>query len=219
MSYPNSPTGAVAPRSFFERCLTYSEKYGTLLVSDEAYIDIFFTEEPPPSLLQVARERVVAFFSLSKRSAMTGWRVGWLIVPEDFINPVEKLAQNIFISTPTHSQYAALAAFSEESLFELENRRQAFEKRRDFLYTQLQKLGFDIAIKPEGAFYIYANCARFTDDSFQFAKDLLEQEGVAVTPGKDFGNNQSNNYIRFAYTASIAKMSLAMERLERFICR
>ena len=87
------------------------------------------------------------------------------------------------------------------------------------MYSHLIRLGFEIAVKPEGAFYIYANCSKFTKDSFQFAKDLLEQQGVAVTPGKDFGNNQENCYIRFAYTASIAKMSVAIERLEKFICQ
>ncbi len=148
---------------------------------------------------------------------MTGWRIGWLIVPEQFIDPIERLAQNIFISTSSHSQYAALAAFSKENLAELDRRKQEFEKRRDFLYSHLVRLGFDIAVKPEGAFYIYARCSRFTEDSFQFAKDLLEQQGVAVTPGKDFGNNESNYYIRFAYTASIAKMSLAIEKIERFM--
>ena len=104
-------------------------------------------------------------------------------------------------------------------MLELEKRKQEFEKRRDFLYQQLLRLGFIIKVKPEGAFYIYADCSRFTDDSFQFAKDLLEQEGVAVTPGKDFGKNAANCHIRFAYTASIDKMAAAIERLERFLCQ
>lgn len=150
---------------------------------------------------------------------MTGWRVGWLVVPEFFIEFVERLAQNLFISTATHSQYAALAAFSEGNLLELEARKKEFQKRRDFLYERLLELGFEISVKPEGAFYLYANCSRFTDNSFQFAKDLLEQAGVAVTPGKDFGQNEEKSHVRFSYTASIDKMSIAIERLERFLCR
>ena len=104
-------------------------------------------------------------------------------------------------------------------MLELEKRRLEFEKRRDFLYSNLIRLGFEVKVKPEGAFYIYAKCSRFTTDTFQFAKDLLEQEGVAVTPGKDFGNNNANCYIRFAYTAPIAKMAVAIEKIEKFICQ
>jgi aspartate/methionine/tyrosine aminotransferase len=148
---------------------------------------------------------------------MTGWRVGWLVVPDKFIEVTEKLAQNIFIATPTLSQYAALAAFDDHTLVELETRRMEFAERRDYLYGALVQLGFDIPVKPDGAFYIYANCAKFTNDSFQFAVDLLEAEGVAITPGKDFGSHQANLHLRFAYTTSIERMAVAMQRLQRFI--
>jgi len=140
-----------------------------------------------------------------------------LIAPEEFVDAIEKLAQNIFIATATHSQYAALAAFDEDTLAELELRRTEFEARRDFLYEALLRLGFKIPIKPDGAFYIYADCSKFTDNSYQFALDLLEAEGVAITPGKDFGTNEANRYVRFAYTTSIDKMAVAMHRLENFI--
>lgn len=150
---------------------------------------------------------------------MTGWRIGWLIVPEAFTAAAEKLAQNIFIATPTHSQYAALAAFSAENMQELHRRRDEFKLRRNFLYENLLRLGFKVTAKPEGAFYVYADCSKFTDDSFKFAKDLLEIEGVAVTPGKDFGYNHADKHIRFAYTASIERMTIALTRLERFLCR
>ena len=108
---------------------------------------------------------------------------------------------------------------SDKNIIELESRKKEFEQRRDFLYQHLLRIGFEIPVKPEGAFYIYANCSKFTNDSFQFAKDLLEQEGVAVTPGKDFGNYKANYHIRFAYTASIAKIEDAIGRLERFLCQ
>lgn len=122
-----------------------------------------------------------------------------------------------FISTATLSQYAALAAFDASTQRELEHRRAEFAKRRDFLYHGLLRLGFKIPIKPEGAFYIYADCSPFTDDSYQFALDLLEAEGVAVTPGKDFGINEAHHYLRFAYTTSIDRMAIALQRLKRFI--
>ena len=138
-------------------------------------------------------------------------------MPEEFIEATEKLAQNIFIATATHSQYAALAALDPRSLAELEQRRIEFERRRDFLYDALLRLGFEIPIKPDGAFYIYANCSKFTNDSYQFALDLLEAEGVAVTPGRDFGTHEANHHLRFAYTTSIARMTIAMQRLEKFI--
>jgi aspartate/methionine/tyrosine aminotransferase len=214
---PSNPTGTLISEIELRRSIEFiNEKDGSFF-SDEIYHGLVY-DKRANSALEFSDD-VFVINSFSKYFAMTGWRIGWLIVPEHFINAVERLAQNIFISTPTHSQYAALAAFSEENLKELEARKQLLEKRRDFLYSRLLKLGFDIACKPEGAFYIYANCSRFTNDSFQFAKDLLEEEGVAVTPGKDFGKNAENYHIRFAYTASIAKMSLAMERIERFLVK
>jgi aspartate/methionine/tyrosine aminotransferase len=164
-------------------------------------------------------DQVFVINSFSKYFGMTGWRVGWLVVPEAFIEATEKLAQNIYIATSTPAQYAALAAFDADTLVELERRRDEFAKRRDFLYENLVRLGFDIAIKPEGAFYIYANCQKFTDDSHQFALDFLAAEAVAITPGKDFGSHQAHHSLRFAYTTSIDRMAIAMHRLERFINR
>ena len=140
-----------------------------------------------------------------------------MIVPDEFVDATEKLAQNIFIATSTQSQYAALAAFDVATLDELERRRAEFAERRDFLYDNLLRLGFEIPIKPQGAFYIYADCSKFTGDSYQFALDLLEAQAVAVTPGIDFGNNQPQRYLRFAYTPSLERMAIAMQRLETFI--
>jgi len=214
---PSNPTGTIIHGKELNSVIKQVKELGGHFYSDEIYHGLVY-DKPAKSALEYSDD-VFVINSFSKYFAMTGWRIGWLVVPEAFIDPAERLAQNIFISTATHSQYAALAAFDDENLVELESRKQQFARRRDFLYQNLVRLGFDIAVKPEGAFYIYANCSRFTDDSFQFAKDLLEQQGVAVTPGKDFGDNDANCHIRFAYTASIAKMSIAMERLEQFICQ
>jgi len=214
---PSNPTGTLISELQLKRSIELVNSLDGCFFSDEIYHGLVY-DKKACSALEFSDD-VFVINSFSKYFAMTGWRVGWLIVPEHFIDAVERLAQNIFISTSTHSQYAALAAFSKQNLAELDLRTQKFANRRDFLYDNLLRLGFDIAVKPEGAFYIYANCSAFTNDSFQFAKDLLEQEGVAVTPGKDFGKNEANCYIRFAYTASIAKMSAAIERLENFLCR
>jgi aspartate/methionine/tyrosine aminotransferase len=168
------------------------------------------------SALQFSDE-VFVINSFSKFFGMTGWRVGWLIVPELFIDAVEKLTQNIFISTATHSQFAALAAFGDETMNELEGRRQEFSQRRDFLYAELQQLGFKVAVKPQGAFYIYADCSMFTDDSFNFAKQLLEIQAVAITPGKDFGEHAAEQHVRFAYTTSLERLQEGVRRLKRFL--
>jgi len=214
---PSNPTGTLITGVALKKAIEQVKELGGCFYSDEIYHGLVYGKQANTAL--EFSDDVFVINSFSKYFSMTGWRIGWLVVPERFIDPVERLAQNIFISTASHSQYAAIEAFSSNNIAELENRKAEFEARRNYLYQQLIRLGFDISVKPEGAFYIYANCSRYTDDSFQFAQDLLEQEGVAVTPGKDFGKNAANTHIRFAYTASIAKMSDAIERLERFICQ
>jgi aspartate/methionine/tyrosine aminotransferase len=212
---PSNPTGTlIAPGQLNEAIHTVNE-LGGCFYSDEIYHGLVYDENATTAL--AFSDNVFVINSFSKYFGMTGWRIGWLIVPEEFVDATEKLAQNIFIATATHSQYAALAAFDQHTLAELEQRRAEFKDRRDFLYDALRSLGFEIPIKPDGAFYIYANCSRFTDDSYQFALDLLEAEGVAITPGKDFGTNEANHHLRFAYTTSIDRMALAMQRLEKFI--
>lgn len=214
---PSNPTGTIIASDQLKQAIHTVNKLGGCFYSDEIYHGLVYGENAETAL--AFSDNVFVINSFSKYFGMTGWRVGWLIVPEEFVEVTEKLAQNIFIATATHSQYAALAAFDELTLVELEQRRAEFEQRRDFLYAALLRLGFEIPIKPDGAFYIYADCSKFTDDSYQFALDLLEVEGVAVTPGKDFGLNEANHYIRFAYTTSIDRMSVAMQRLEKFISK
>lgn len=214
---PSNPTGTVIAPDQLQQVIRSVERLGGCFYSDEIYHGLVYGEKATTAL--AFSDRVFVINSFSKYFGMTGWRVGWLIVPEEFVEVSERLAQNIFIATATHSQYAALAAFDPRTLIELEYRRAEFEQRRDFLYNALLRLGFKIPIKPDGAFYIYADCSRFTDDSYQFALDLLEAEGLAITPGKDFGANDAQHYVRFAYTTSIESMSIALQRLENFINR
>ncbi|MDD5578884.1 MAG: pyridoxal phosphate-dependent aminotransferase [Methylobacter sp.] len=212
---PSNPTGTLITQEVLKQAVDAVNILGGCFYSDEIYHGLVYGDSASSAL--EFSDKVFVINSFSKYFGMTGWRIGWLIVPDEFVEVTEKLAQNIFIATSTHSQYAALAAFDQHTIAELEFRRAEYEARRDFLYQNLLRLGFEIPIKPDGAFYIYANCAKFTDNSYQFAMDFLETEAVAVTPGKDFGINESNHFIRFAYTTSIDKMAIAVQRLERFI--
>jgi aspartate/methionine/tyrosine aminotransferase len=212
---PSNPTGTLISPEELMKSIRAVNNLGDCFYSDEIYHGLVYDTNATTAL--AFSDDVFVINSFSKYFGMTGWRIGWLIVPDEFIGATEKLAQNIYIATSTHSQFAALAAFDENTLAELENRRAEFAARRDFLYDNLLRLGFEIPIKPEGAFYVYANCKKFTDDSYQFALDFLEAEGVALTPGIDFGSHEAHHTLRFAYTTSIAKMTIAMQRLDRFI--
>jgi aspartate/methionine/tyrosine aminotransferase len=214
---PSNPTGTIIKPEQLKQAVQAANTLGGCFYSDEIYHGLTYSGSASTALM--FSDHVFVVNSFSKYFGMTGWRIGWLIVPEAFAVATERLAQNIFIATSTHSQYAALAAFDDGTLFELERRRVELEQRRDFLYGALQSLGFEIPIKPDGAFYLYANCSKFTDDSYQFALDLLGAEGVAITPGKDFGINEAHHHVRFAYTTAIDRMAEAMQRLERFINR
>jgi aspartate/methionine/tyrosine aminotransferase len=214
---PSNPTGTLIEPDTFKQCIRTVNERGGCFYSDEIYHGLVYGKHAA-SALEFSNNAFV-INSFSKYFGMTGWRVGWLIMPDEFVEATEKLAQNIFIATPTLSQYAALAAFDGHTLEELEKRRAEFAARRDFLYGALLQLGFGIPAKPDGAFYIYANCGKFTDDSYQFALALLEEEGVAITPGKDFGSHFAHQHLRFAYTTSIERMAVAVQRLGRFIER
>ena len=154
--------------------------------------------------------------SFSKYFQMTGWRLGWLVVPEAYQRDVEKLAQNLFISPPTPAQYAALAAFTPETLAILEARRAEFKRRRDFLAPALESIGFRLTAKPQGAFYLYCDSSTLAPDSFALATRLLTEAGVATTPGLDFGHNAPEKHLRFAYTTDVERLGEASERLRRF---
>ncbi|MCW8829345.1 MAG: aminotransferase class I/II-fold pyridoxal phosphate-dependent enzyme, partial [Gammaproteobacteria bacterium] len=191
-----------------------SERGGALLV-DEIYHGLIY-EQQPPSALALSDELFV-INSFSKYFCMTGWRLGWLVVPEAYRREVEKLAQNLFIAAPTLAQHAALAAFSPESLAILEQRKEAFRQRRDYLLPALRELGFEIPVTPQGAFYLYADCSRFSNDSFSFAAELLEQAGVAITPGIDFGSHLPERHLRFAYTTSMEQLQEGVSRLATYL--
>jgi aspartate/methionine/tyrosine aminotransferase len=150
---------------------------------------------------------------------MTGWRLGWMVIPQPYVRDIEKLAQNLTLCPSTPAQYGALAAFLPETIEILEARRKEFRQRRDFLAPALEDIGFRITARPEGAFYLYCDCSALCDDSFLLARDLLEKVGVAATPGLDFGSNAPEKHIRFAYTTNVERLTEAVGRLAGYFRR
>ncbi len=211
---PSNPTGTVIPQSGLQDLLDVVRHRQGYLIVDEIYQNLCYGSTPRTALS--LGDDVFVINSFSKYFGMTGWRLGWLVAPEAFIDYLDALAQNLFLAAPTVAQYAALAAFEPDAMAILEQRRREFQARRDFLLPALQEIGFDISVEPEGAFYLYANCSRFTDDSFAFAADLLEKAGVAITPGIDFGHYQANRHVRFAYTTSIEQLEQGVERIRNY---
>lgn len=212
---PSNPTGTIITANDLHQSIELVARLGGCFFSDEIYHGLVYQRQAETALR--FSNQVFVINSFSKFFGMTGWRIGWLVVPDAYCDAITKLAQNLFISTSSLAQHAALAAFDERNLDELESRRQEFARRGEFLYRQLQQIGFEIAVRPEGAFYIYADCSRFSDNSFDFARDLLEQAGVAVTPGMDFGQNKPERFVRFAYTTSLQRLEEGVDRIGRFV--
>lgn len=214
---PANPTGTMLAAAEIAALADFvHERHGHFIV-DEIYHGLTY-EADAPTALSVADDLWVVQ-SFSKYFQMTGWRLGWLVVPEPYGRDVEKLAQNLFISPSTPAQYAALAAFAPETLAILEARRAEFRQRRDFLAPALQNLGFRLTAQPQGAFYLYCDSSGLATDSFELAARMLEEAGVAATPGLDFGSNEPEKHIRFAYTTDIERLGEAVERLSRFLGR
>ncbi len=212
---PSNPTGTVIERDEMAGIHSVVRERGGALIVDEIYQGLMYGKKPY-SALELSDDLFV-INSFSKYFGMTGWRLGWIVAPERYVDSLDTLAQNLFLSCPSISQYAALEAFSPACMEILENRRVEFQRRRDFLIPALKSLGFKIPVVPEGAFYLYADSSGLTEDSFSFAYDLLEKQGVAITPGKDFGAHKPEQHVRFAYTNSIENMSEAVRRIEKFL--
>lgn len=208
---PSNPTGTLIPPESLQGIAEFIAGRGGVLVVDEIYQGLVYGEAPS-SALGLPGE-VVVVNSFSKYFCMTGWRLGWVVLPARALRAFEKLAQHLFISAPAAAQHAAVAAFSEDSLKELERRRAEFATRRDFLVPQLKAAGLAVPAEPRGAFYIYADCGR---DSRAYTRNLLDSEAVAATPGVDFGANGTDRFVRFAYTRGLADLEEAAARIRRF---
>ncbi len=216
---PSNPTGTTVPPDEMRAIAAAVARRGGRLIVDEIYLGLSYGGEPESvlSLAGAAADDLFVVSSFSKYFNMTGWRLGWTIVPERHVRDVEKLAQNLYISPPTLSQRAALACFLPETLAILEERRQAFRERRDFLVPALRGLGFGIPVLPSGGFFVYADSSRFSPDSERFCRDVLEGAGVAITPGVDFGAHRASEHVRFAYTIEMAKLEDGVARLARHL--
>jgi len=212
---PSNPTGTLISQSELSAMARFVKEQGGYLIVDEIYHGLVYDGDYNTAL--AIDNNIIVINSFSKYFNMTGWRLGWIVAPEKLVNDMDKLAQNIFLAAPTPAQHAALAAFNDETIKVLESHKEEFKKRRDFLLPALKKLGFKIDVEPQGAFYIYANCEKFSSDSFQFCDDLLENIGVAITPGKDFGANNANIHVRIAYTTSLEQLQEGIKRLNEYL--
>lgn len=222
LASPANPTGAVIPGDDMQALSDWASARGVHLLMDEIYHGLDFADRSVarramgnlPTALHCNPDNLVVN-SFSKYFGMTGWRVGWLVVPQTLATTANILAQNLFIAAPTPAQHAALRAFDEDVIEVLEQRRDAFRQRRDFLCNALRSVGFSLPWQADGAFYCYAGIERFADDSEEFCRMLLEEHGVAVTPGTDFGDHDASKYVRFAFTSALPRLELAAERLQR----
>lgn len=218
LASPSNPTGTLVPTAALrEMAETVSARGGRLIV-DEIYHGLTYGH--PAGSVETAlglSDELFVVNSFSKQFCMTGWRLGWLVAPSAYVRELDKLAQNLFLAPATLSQHAALAAFTPQSREILAGYREALQARRDFLLPALRGLGFEIPVEPAGALYLYADCSRFTTDSYAFALEVLEQAGVAITPGKDFGSNRPERHVRFAYTTGMDRLQEGVERLGRYL--
>ena len=214
---PSNPTGTMVGGDEMQRIVATVDRLGGALVVDEIYLGLSYEGERRSAL--ALSDELFVISSFSKYFNMTGWRLGWIVAPERHVRDLEKLAQNLYISPPTVSQHAALACFDPGTIAILEERREAFRARRDFLVPALRSLGFRIPVMPGGGFFVYADCSAFSDDSLAFCRDVLEATGVAFTPGIDFGSHRATEHVRFAYTVGMAKLEEGVGRLERYLRR
>lgn len=215
LASPANPTGGILSQQQLKGLAELARERRAWMIVDEIYHGLCYGNAVPTALS--CHDEAIVINSFSKYYGMTGWRLGWMVLPEALLPGVEKLAQNYFIAPPTLAQYAALAAFDAPAQAEMEERRQAFQARRDFLLPALRELGFRIDHPPQGAFYLYANAKAFTEDSYSFCLNMLEQTGVAITPGIDFGVQQAEQFVRFAYTTSLPRLQEGVERLAAFL--
>ncbi len=232
LASPANPTGTTVPPAALRGIHDVVRAHGGALVVDEIYHGLTYTRvaadtatgrgtftEEPTALALAGNDNSDIFVinSFSKYFSMTGWRLGWLAAPAAHMPHIEKLAQNLFICPSTLAQHAALECFTPASLALYEERRAQFAARRDYLVPALRAIGFKIPNTAEGAFYVYADVSNFSDDSFAFCTDVLHGAGVAITPGRDFGDVDAHKYVRLTYTVDVAQLREVVARLKAFL--
>ena len=212
---PANPTGTMMDANTLSRLIAVAEAEGIRVISDEIYhgLDYAFAAETAANL----SERVVVIHSFSKYFCMTGWRIGWMVVPESLVRAIERLQSNLAISVPTLAQIAGEAAFDGRD--EMEAVKRCYEKNRLILMQGLPTIGLDKFLPVDGAFYIYADISHFSDDSLDFAKRMLNEAHVAATPGIDFDPANGKHYLRFCYAGSATEMHMAVERIGNWLAK
>jgi len=218
LATPSNPTGTSIAPSELARIVDVVRARGGVAIVDEIYQGLSYDPAFEACALALGDD-VVSVNSFSKYFGMTGWRLGWLVLPEALVEPVERLAQNLYICASSIAQHAAVAAFDAASLAECETRRTAFRERRDYIVPALQKLGLDVPVVPDGAFYVWADCRRFAVDSWDFAMHMMRAAHVALTPGKDFGPTHANAYFRLSFATSLPQLQETVSRLARALDR
>lgn len=210
---PSNPTGSVYHEETIAQLYQIVSGRDGVLVVDEIYGGLTY-EQALRSALHV-REDIIVVNGFSKTHAMTGWRLGWMVVPQELVRPIQKVAQNVFISPPSIAQQAALYAFDVDN--DLNVMRKTYQERRDYVLPRLRKLGFSVPIDPEGAFYIYAGIEKWGLDSMEFVERALIEAKVAITPGYDFGSYMAGSHVRFSYANSIERLKEGCNRLEKWL--
>ncbi|MCH8550686.1 MAG: aminotransferase class I/II-fold pyridoxal phosphate-dependent enzyme [Natronospirillum sp.] len=217
VSSPANPTGKVLDERSLSVLVDWCRERDAQLLVDEIYHGLGHDRAHTPSVLEIEPDEVWVVNSFSKYFGMTGWRLGWAVVPEAAVDAANRLVQNLFLAPPTLSQHAALRALKSDMEEEYEERRAAFRGRRDVLLQGLEKLGFHMPAGGEGAFYLYADISHTGLSAMEFSNRLLLEEHVATTPGNDFGGAAPHQFVRFAYTCEVDRLQEALSRLERFM--
>ena len=216
LASPSNPTGtSIAPEELRRIVAAVRERGGVSIV-DEIYLGLSYDAQFAHSALALGDD-VISVNSFSKYFSMTGWRLGWLVLPEALVAPVEKLAQNLYICASTIAQHAALACFEPASLAEYEQRREAFRQRRDFIVPALNAMGLTVPVMPDGAFYAWADCSRYSASSWDFCMDVMREAHVALTPGRDFGPAAAERYLRLSFASNLSHLEEAAGRLKHYL--
>jgi len=208
---PANPTGTMTAPDELRRIAVFCHENGIRFLSDEIYHGLVYAGEAATALR--LSDSAIVINSFSKYYCMTGWRVGWLVLPEDLMRPLERLSQSLYISVPELSQRAAVAAFDPESVEELERVKAGYARNRETLLKRMPAIGFDELLPVDGAFYVYASVARFTNDALDFAGRMLREAGVAATPGLDFDHGRGHRYMRFSFAGTEADIAEGIDRL------
>ncbi|HSI58225.1 MAG TPA: pyridoxal phosphate-dependent aminotransferase [Ideonella sp.] len=219
LASPSNPTGTSIAPAELGRIVDTVRAHGGITVVDEIYLGLSYDDSFAGSALSLpgAADDVISINSFSKYFSMTGWRLGWVVLPEALVAPVEKLAQNLYICPSSIAQHAAMACFEPDSIAEYERRRDAFRERRDFIVPALNSLGLTVPVMPDGAFYAWADCSRFSPSSWDFCFDMMKRAHVALTPGRDFGPAAADRYFRLSFASSLPQLQQAAERLARVL--